>query len=155
MNMFIYESQIQIRAPRERVWPLLTGAVMVLPPPLLLRLGLPRPMACQLSPDGQGRECQTSRGRIRQRILDRRAPEYLAFERTSDRVGLGLWLRSMKDAFTLECTDDGMRLTRWTQIEPRIFADPLLRMVLPVIHRYVNRNFKFLAEAEPGETPAP
>ena len=155
MNMFIYESAVEIRASREHVWPLLVGSVMVLPAPLLLRLGLPRPVACRLSPDGQSRECLTSRGRIWQRILERRAPEVLAFERESDTVGLRYWLRSMRDSFTLERTQLGMRLTRRTQVEPRIFAGPLLRLALRVIHRYVHRNFKLLAEREPQEAPTP
>jgi hypothetical protein len=46
-------------------------------------------------------ECITSRGRVRRRILERRAPAFLFFERTGDTAGLQFWVRSMKDSFRL------------------------------------------------------
>ena len=149
MNMFIYESAIEIRATRAEVWPLLCGATMTLPAPLLFRLGVPRPVACQLGSDGETRECVTHRGRVRQRILKRRAPEVLSFERTDDSAGLRRWIRSMRDTFRLEETAGGMRLTRRSELEPRFWAVPFLGIALPAIHRYVNRNFKAIAEQRP------
>ena len=146
MNMFIYESAIDIRATPAEVWPLLCGAIMTLPAPLLFRLGVPRPVACRLGADGESRECVTSRGRVRQRILERRAPEFLCFERTDDTAGLRCWLRSMKESFRLERITGGMRLTRRSELEPRFWAVPFLGIALPAIHRYVNRNFKAIAE---------
>ncbi len=155
MNMFIYESRVEIRAGRDAVWPLLCGATMTLPPPLLLRLGVPRPVACRLADDGRTRECVTDRGRVEQRILERRAPELLSFERVRDTAGLERWVTSMKDTFTLEETADGMTLTRRTEVEPRSCSGPLLRFALPPIHRYVHRNMKALAESghSPAESP--
>jgi hypothetical protein len=155
MNMFIYESSVDIGAGRERVWPLLCRATLTLPAPLLFRLGLPRPVACRLGKDGRTRECVTDRGRVVQRIVERRAPERLAFERVSDTAGLERWVRSMKDTFILEELEGGMRLTRRTEIAPRVCAGPLLRIALPVIHRYVNRNFKLLAENVSSVPEAP
>ena len=55
-----------------------------LPEHLLFRLGVPRPVECRLGTDGETRECVTPRGRVRQRILQRRAPEFLSFERIDD-----------------------------------------------------------------------
>jgi hypothetical protein len=155
MNVFIYESRVEIRAGRDRVWPLLCGAAMTLPPPLLFRLGIPRPVECRLGEDGQTRECVTDRGRVSQRILERRPPELLAFERVTDTAGLGRWVRSMKDTFLLEELDGGMRLTRRTEIAPRACTGPLLRIAVAAIHRYVNGNFKFLAEGLSPATAAP
>ena len=149
MNMFIYESAVEILATRAEVWPLLCGATLTLPAPLLFRLGVPRPVECRMGTDGQTRECVTSRGRIRQRLLQRRAPEFLSFERTDDTARLQCWLRSMKDSFRLEETAGGMRLTRRSELEPRFWAVPFLRIALPAIHRYVNRNFKAIAEQRP------
>jgi hypothetical protein len=149
MNVFIYESRIEIQAGRDRVWPLLCGAVMTLPPSLLFRLGVPRPVECRMGSDGETRECATSRGRVRQRILERRAPEFLSFERTGDTAGLRCWVRSMKDTFRLEEIVGGMRLTRRSELAPRFWARPFLWIALPVIHRYVNRNFKAIAEQGP------
>jgi len=149
MNMFIYESAVEIRAPRWAVWPLLCGATMRLPPPLLFRLGVPLPVECRLGTDGETRECVTRRGRVRQRFLERRAPEVLSFERTDDSAGLRRWIRSMKDTFRLEETAGGTRLTRRSEVEPRFWALPFLGIALPAIHRYVNRNFKALAEQGP------
>jgi len=125
---------------------------MTLPPPLLLRLGVPRPVECRLGADGSTRECVTSRGSVRQRILERRAPELLSFERTGDTAGLRRWIRSMKDTFRLEEIAGGLRRTRRSELEPRLCALPFLGIALPAIHRYVNRNFKALAEqgSEPG-----
>jgi hypothetical protein len=122
---------------------------MKLPPPLLFRLGVPQPVECRLGTDGETRECVTRRGRIRQRILERCAPEVLSFERTDDSAGLRRWIRSMKDTFRLQETSGGMRLTRRSEVEPRFWALPFLRIALPAIHRYVNRNFKALAEQGP------
>jgi hypothetical protein len=150
MNVFIYESSVEIRAGRDRVWPLLCGAAMTLPPPLLFRLGIPRPVECRLGEDGQTRECVTDRGRVSQRILERRPPELLAFERVTDTAGLDFWLRSMKDTFLLEPTPEGMILTRRTEVDPRGCAGPLLRFALPLIHHYVHRNMKALAESGPS-----
>ncbi len=146
MNVFIYESRIEIQAGRERVWPLLCGAVMTLPPPLLFRLGVPRPVECRRGADGETRECMTSRGRVRQRILERRAPGFLSFERTGDTAGLQCWVRSMKDSFRLDEIPGGMCLTRRSELQPRFWAHPFLGVALPAIHRYVNRNFKAIAE---------
>jgi len=146
VNMFIYESVIDIRATRAEVWPLLCGATLTLPAPLLFRLGVPRPVECRMGADGETRECVTSRGRVRQRILERRAPEFLCFERTDDTVGLRCWLRSMKDSFRLERIAGGVRLTRRSELKPRFWALPFLRIALPAIHRFVNRNFKAIAE---------
>jgi hypothetical protein len=153
LNMFIYESVIEIRAPRAEVWPLLCGATMRLPPPLLFRLGVPQPVECRLGTDGETRECVTRRGRVRQRILERRAPEVLSFERTGDTAGLRRWIRSMKDTFRLEEIDGGTRLRRRSELEPRIWAVPFLWIALPAIHRYVNRNFKAIAEQRPEPIP--
>jgi len=144
--MFIYESVVEIQATRAEVWPLLCGATMRLPPPLLFRLGVPRPIECRLRTGGVTRECVTSRGRVLQRILERRSPEFLSFERTDDTAGLRCWLRSMKDSFRLETIAGGMRLTRRSELKPRFWALPFLRIALPAIHHYVNRNFKALAE---------
>ncbi len=149
MNMFIYESSVEIQAGRDRVWPLLCGATMTLPPPLLFRLGVPRPVECRMGTDADTRECVSSRGRVRQRILERRAPERLTFERIGDTVGLQCWLRSMKDSFRLEEIAGGMRLTRRSELEPWFWALPFLWIALPAIHRYVNRNFKAIAEQGP------
>jgi hypothetical protein len=150
MNMFIYESRVEIRAGRDRVWPLLCGAAMTLPPPLLFRLGIPRPVECRLGEDGQTRECVTDRGRVSQRILERRPPELLAFERVADTAGLEFWLHAMKDTFLLEETPEGMILTRRTEVDPRGCAGPLLRLAMPLIHHYVHRNMKALAESGPS-----
>jgi len=147
MNMFIYESSVGIRADRDTVWPLLCGSTMTLPPPLLLRLGVPRPVACRLGKDGLTRECITDRGRVEQRILERRPSELLSFERVRDSVGLDRWILSMKDTFLLEDAPGGMILTRRTEIEPRGCTAPLLRIALARIHRYVHRNMKRLAES--------
>src|SRR3982751_4610829 len=113
MNMFIYGSRIEIRAGRDRVWPLLCEATMTLPPPLLFRLGIPRPIECRMGTDGATRECVNSHGLVR----ERRAPELLTFERTGDTVGLQYWLKSMRDSFRLEAIAGGMRLTRRSELE--------------------------------------
>jgi hypothetical protein len=153
VNMFIYESAVEIRSTRAEVWPLLCGATMTLPPPLLFRLGIPRPVECRLGADGETRECVTSRGQVRQRILERRAPERRVFERMDDTAGLGCWVRSMRDSFTLEDRPGGMRLTRRTELEPRFGARLFLRIALSVIHLYVNRNFKWIAEESAKSAP--
>lgn len=152
MNMFIYESRVGIRATREAVWPLLCGSTMTLPPPLLLRLGVPRPVACRLKDDGLTRECITDRGRVEQRILERRPTERLAFERVRDSVGLDRWVVSMKDTFILEDAPEGMTLTRRTEVQPRGCAGPAIKFALRRIHRYVHRNMK--EQAESGRSAA-
>ena len=147
MNVFIYESSVRIQAGRFQIWPLLCNATMTLPPPLLFRLGVPRPVACRLGEDGETRECVTSRGRVRQRILERRAPELLTFERIDDSAGLDRWIRSMSDTFLLKALPGGATLlTRRSRVEPRWWSGPWIRLALVLIHRYVHRNFKQLAE---------
>ena len=57
------ESAVDIAAQRERVWPLLCGARMVLAPGFLVRAAVGRPLECRR--DAEGRECRTSRGACR------------------------------------------------------------------------------------------
>ncbi len=154
MNMFIncgrveVASAVEIGAPPGRVWPFLTAARMDLPAPLLLRLGLPAPVACRPGPQPGTRECVSDRGVVGQRITEWVPPARLSFERVSDTAGLGRWVLSMRDTFTLEALPGGRtRLRRRTVLRPRCALQaPLLRWALAAIHAYVHRNFKHLAE---------
>jgi hypothetical protein len=146
---------IDIDAPPERVWPLLCGARMELPPPCWFHLGVPLPRECRL-PDGKGgvgarRQCVSSLGCIDQRITTWEAGRRLAFERVEDTIGLGTCLTRMEDAFTLERRPEGMtrlrRLTRFGVRGPCASAKTfVLRLVAARVHRYVLENFRALAE---------
>jgi hypothetical protein len=139
------ESAVDIAAPPERVWPLLCGARMVLAAGVIVRAAVGRPLEC--SRDADGRECRTSRGACRQRITRWEEPVELQFERMTDTLGLGWFLRSIRDTFLLRrLSGGGTRLIRRTRFDPRCGARSLLRCVVPRIQRYVNANFKAIAE---------
>jgi uncharacterized protein YndB with AHSA1/START domain len=147
-GLLVYSSKVDINAPRNEVWPLLTGAAMVLDPPWWFRFGIPTPTECRMV-ETEGRRvrmCLTDRGRVEQLITTFKEPELLEFERLLDNAGLARVLKSMHDRFTLDQYDEVTRLSRTTTIQPVWHSRGFLRIALPIVHSYVNQNFKILAE---------
>jgi len=149
-------TSVDIAAEPNAIWRILCDAKLPLTAPCWFRLGVPTPEKCAIVTEaggvGAGRRCTTNRGSINQRITQWDENERLAFEWIDDTVGLGAYLNSMRDAFTLEPLETKRtRLVRRTEYEPKDSVGwvrrAVLRLVVKRIDRYVMRNFKTISES--------
>ena len=135
---------------RETIWPLLCHSYMTRKRSCLFCLGIPRPKQCRLSSGsggvGQGRECVSEEGTIRQRILEWEEERRLRFQMEETDFAFRRCISSLVDTFELErlgasktrvtrTTDVGIRgPLRWVKAMPIWFG-------LKLVHRFVFRNW--------------
>jgi hypothetical protein len=148
-------SEVFIAASPERVWPRLCDADLPLVAPCCFRAGIPTPESCHL-PEGNGgigarRQCKSTHGVVHQRITEWQPSSRLSFFAESDTIGLSGLVSALQDTFTLTPSSGGTLLRRVTTFHTTgILAMPravAVYFALRQIHRFVNRNFKALAEA--------
>jgi hypothetical protein len=152
-------TSVLLEAAPHAVFPLLYGSRLEGRAPLLLRLGAPVPRACRLVEgrgEGARRQCVTSKGVIDQRVTEWREGEVLAFEMEREDAGLGGWVKSMRDRFTLEARGSGTLLTRTSEVEVAgrfaTLKAAALAVMVKRIHLYVFEMWRRIVapDAEPG-----
>lgn len=122
-------------------------------PPLLLRIGLARPVSTQ-GPSravGDVRRCVYNRGWITKRVTVSEAPTLLAFEIAEQNIGYERDVRLTGGNFALEAIGPNQtRVTLTTQYEPKLgprFAwRPAERLAVRILHGYVIEGIE--AEAQ-------
>ena len=147
-------SKILINADKTQVWDCLCNAKMEISSPWWFKVGIPTPKQCLVVNENKGivtdRQCQTSQGIINQKIIEWHPYYRLSFIPISNTIGLSNYVKNMKDTFFLKSLDEGVLLTRLTQIEITGFGSQIkgiaLKFILKNIHIFVMKNFKIIAE---------
>ncbi len=114
------ESRITIDASPDEVW----GSIVAFDhvsgsKPLLMRMGLPIPLSCEISGAGMGSEriCHFNSGFIRERVTHWQPPMDIAFDVEEVRLPGRHWLGFRGATYSLERTDSGgTRVTRTTVV---------------------------------------
>ncbi len=114
------------------------------PPPLLFRLGMPRPVetAGALERIGDEQVCVFTTGRVTKRLTQRDAPRRLAFSVTRQRIGFERSVALRGGSFDLEPVGDGRtRVTLTTEYEallrPRFMWTPAERLIVHTLHDHI------------------
>ena len=125
------------------------------PPPLLLRLALPKPIRAEGRNDYVGAEqkCIYDRGYILKQITRRDPPRVLAFDVTSQHVHFEHDVELLDGAFLLDpMPDHRTRVTLVTRYQRLLRPDwlwrPMERAVVRSLHGHVLRGMRSKAEAD-------
>ncbi|MGI0036949.1 MAG: SRPBCC family protein [Nitrososphaera sp.] len=123
-------TSISIAAPMEKVWAYLCDASMPTAAPWCFRLGVPTPKECTIVGETSGvgahRQCRTSKVFIDQQITEWVPPKRLTFVARSDTIGMYKHVKSMRDTFLVEQTENsGTKLIRLTLFESKGIFAPL------------------------------
>ena len=114
------------------------------PPPILFRLGMPRPVetarALQLIGDEQ--VCVFTTGRVTKTLTQRDRPRRLAFAVTRQRIGFERSVALRGGSFDLEPVGPGRtRVTLTTEydalLRPRFMWTPAERLIVHALHEYI------------------
>ena len=124
------------------------------PPPLLFRLGMPRPVETTgaLERIGDEQVCVFTTGRVTKRLTQRDAPRRLAFAVTRQRIGFERSVALRGGSFDLEPVGDGRpRVTLTTEydalLRPRFMWTPAERLIVHTLHEYILDTIARRAEA--------
>ncbi|MFM9956649.1 MAG: hypothetical protein ACKVZJ_01120 [Phycisphaerales bacterium] len=125
-------------------------------PPLILRVGLARPLATRGAMDriGATKTCLYNKGYLTKRVTSSRPGERLAFEVTEQRIGYERDVRLRSGAFEFEAIgDERTRVTLVTEYEPllspRWVWRPFERYAVHTLHGHVLEGMRREAEAPP------
>ena len=113
--------------------------------PFLLKLGLPIPLRCELTPDneriGGRRTCYFREGYVEQRITRWEPPYHMELEVTNNRMPGRHWARLVDAEFELRPEGAGTRIIRTTRytstLRPAWYWSLVERLGMEAEHRYV------------------
>lgn len=133
-----------IQATPEEVWSALHFYESVEhSPPLLLRLGLPRPVSTRgsMTDVGDIKICVYTQGELRKQITESRPNERLAFDVVHQRIGIERYVSLIDGSFELRPNGAGTHIaltTRYTaHLSPRWLWGPLERLSARTLHEHV------------------
>jgi len=160
MREMVIRTQQSFSSSASTVWSLICNSRMADESPLLFKLGIPQPVECRV-PDGHGgvgsdRECVSDQGVVHQRILEWAPEKRLSFRMEWTNMRFQRYVSEILDTFDLVATNEGVGVTRTTQVWAKGRFQFLKRFVLFLclkqVHRYVFRNWRRLANLG---TPSP
>ena len=142
------KTSVWLPANRQEVWPLLTDSRMEKSG--CFCLGVPRPVACELTDDeggiGMGRRCVSDRGEVLQWITTWMPGELLEFRMMKTNHAWKSCVESLEERFELKSENGGTRLTRVTRLKARgrcaRMKACLMATGLKRVHLYVFKNWK-------------
>ncbi len=147
----IIRTSTTIKAPRERIWPLLTNSEMT--ESGCFCLGVPQPVECRMAEDGAvdaRRQCVSDRGIVNQRITSWQPPEELQFRMENTDHSWSRCVESIDERFQIETADNGTRIVRSTTLTARtpfrFIKEVAFYLGLKRVHFYVFKNWRALAE---------
>jgi hypothetical protein len=137
----------------EHVWPHFLEASMDDEPPLMFRLGIPKPLSCRVLDGavvGGTRQCTTDRGTSEQRILSVVENRKLHYRMLNSSMVFSHWVQHLEDTFTLAPFSSGAtlvsRTTRFTANGPlRPLKQLAIWIFLRTTHSYAARNWRRLS----------
>lgn len=137
----------------EHVWPHFLEATMDSEPPLMFRLGIPKPISCRVLDGavvGGTRQCTTDRGTSEQRILSIVVNRKLHYRMLNSSMLFSHWVQHLEDTFALMPLSSGVtrvsRTTRFTAKGPmRSLKQLAIWLFLRTTHSYAARNWRRLS----------
>ena len=130
------------------------------PPPMLFRLGMPRPVETTgaLERIGDEQVCVFTTGRVTKRLTQCDAPRRLAFAVTRQRIGFERSVTLRGGSFDLEPVGAGhTRVTLTTEydalLRPRFMWTPAERLIVHTLHEYILDAIAPGREAPGAEAP--
>lgn len=127
------------------------------PPPLLFRLGAPRPLHTQGTLDAVGstQVCVYEHGSVTKRLTRRDAPTHLSFNVIEQDIGFDRSVRLRSGSFAFEAVaPERTRVTLTTEYEPllqpRWCWQPFERLIVHTLHDHIFGGFAAHAEPPPA-----
>ena len=122
--------------------------------PIAFRLGIPKPLSCEVLEGvprvGNTRQCTTDKGYIRQEIVELEKDSKLVYQMRDTNVWCRKWVSFLQDTFLLESIDDSRtRVQRITEFNG-VASIPVLSTLalwfsLRQAHRYAAKNWRRLS----------
>jgi hypothetical protein len=150
-----FTTEMIVNASSERTWDLVVRMERLDgEQPLLIRMGLPRPMRCELDKAEVGgqRVCFFDQGQINQEVTQWQRPHTMALKVTGNTLPGRHWLTFVGAGYDLSTAGTQTKIVRHTTIKtrlyPRWYWRPLERWGVTSEHDYVFANLRRWSEAE-------